>query len=340
VPSFATQVKFAATPRVIVAIGHVHAFDDSFDVTVDYLTASEVNDVGCLDEGPTGLRHVVTTAVRVHHGDEVFAHLGGGAGGLTVFDLGSRIDINLAPSATADLLAVLSPGDTAGVPLTILRHDVPAGLDTLPRLDFTSAEAHPFQTATLTVSGAPPDYPAGSMQFVSRNGTIDSHYLFSDTTDIVTLSGIDSATLADGDYHRIDVQASARRAIVFMHALHDTTVTFGPPLAAVTVDTIATSPWLRLRASVPSQLEYPSFVTAVFGSTYSAMTVNVTAAYMGGTPATWEIEMPELPAAAFNMPAGTELASFVEAWDGRWALAAGPARPNPGDWLRAANTGY
>jgi len=99
------------------------------------------------------------------------------------------------------------------------------------------------------------------------------------------------------------------------------TLIFGPPVSLPTFSLVATSPYGRPRAEIASQTEYPTAMLVEFTETVSAtatrlVSVFTTAAFLGDTPAKWDITVPALTTAGYNTAAGLTSTSFL------WSITA------------------
>ena len=94
---------------------------------------------------------------------------------------------------------------------------------------------------------------------------------------------------------------------------------------------VTESPYLRPRVQLASQVSYGRVASARFYQVGLAVTVTVSAGYLGATPATWDIELPDF--------------SSVDGWSAAWGLdpgrnlqwdivAEGGANPGLGDVVR------
>ena len=95
----------------------------------------------------------------------------------------------------------------------------------------------------------------------------------------------------------------------------------GPVLNRPAVTFPNTSPYLRPLVQFASQVEYGEAAAVEFYQSSRGATVGVSAAYLGGTPATWQLELPDF--------------SGVEGWDNAWGLD--PTAPT--QWLVRAQAG-
>jgi hypothetical protein len=226
-----------------------------------------------------------------------------------------------------DLVAARVAPNANGVPAVqrlILRRNINYPTS-IPLLDFAGAES--FQPALQGI--VPVNFGSDQMSaqesFVTANGAT-APYLNrpvgagAATNGGFAYAGVPDSLLTPGDLHALIVTAtpanssSFRIAMLLQHSIMaDTTdsVTFGPTLNQPTVTSVATSPYLRLRAQLASQSTYDGATRAGFGQTSSSIGVMVTAAYAGGRPPTWTIDIPDLTGAGYDPAWGLSSGSAV-----------------------------
>jgi hypothetical protein len=118
--------------------------------------------------------------------------------------------------------------------------------------------------------------------------------------------------LAAGDLSALGASVSdgpptGRYSLEYFRGAPDISIEMGPALNVPTATFPAGGSVVQPRVQVASQAEYGRMVFVNFYQTYYASaTVAMTAAYLGGTPATWDIALPDLSAA--------------EGWDPSWGL--------------------
>jgi len=237
--------------------------------------------------------------------------------------------LDSVPPGRRDLLAVITvvnANGSLGFPRLILRRDVNYAT-TIPPLDFNSVEAAvPAFTPISTTNGLPDQISLGA-SFLTSNG-ISSPYMsgLGGPNGGVGYAGVPDTLLQPSDLHVVEVDAtptggsSIRTAILMHHSVVGDNVTFGPKLNQPTVSSVATSPYLRLHAQLASQAEYNAAALAQFGQGANVVAVFKTAAYLGATPATWAIDIPDFAGAGY---------------DPAWALKTGTAV----DWQVYAASG-
>jgi hypothetical protein len=97
-------------------------------------------------------------------------------------------------------------------------------------------------------------------------------------------------------------------------------IDLGPMVSAPTLDQLATSPYLRLRARIPAQpADYPlalaaSFYQSTGPTTLKVVGVTTTARFLGGVPGTWELSIPDFPSSS-GFDAAWGLTPGAYEWD-------------------------
>lgn len=272
------------------------------------------------------------------------AFVGFGGASLGVFPSGPTFDFTLdgvSPGAH-DLLASYSaqPPNTAliGTPPTmlamIIRRDLnPSSGGTLDVIDFTSPEAFAPASAKLTVGGLGTSAWQLDLSLLTANGTSAWYFYTPVLGSSASYYGVPAAKLRAGDLHSLTVYVpvasepapqvvgtgGARQADLYFRSTVDRSVTLGPALGNFSIDTIATAPYLRLRAQLPRYSEYNQLgeVDLYQGSAngWWTTTVVMTAAYAGS--GVYDLVVPDLSAAGFDPSWGLrpDLPLGWEAWE-------------------------
>ena len=235
--------------------------------------------------------------------------------------------LQFVPAGTWNLFGLRSNDFVAAVPKAIVRRGVgvPQPGDLAP-LDFDGAEAFTLTAAQVTVTGIGPG-----------GGTITSSYYDSDgwQHDIKTsdLSVTGSAGYVAFPLDRLETNELSglyafasdhhgyRGTYQFFRAPTDIAVAMGPVLDRPAVTFPDTSPYLRPLARVASQAEYGDVAEAQFLQSSHFASVEVSAAYLGRTPVTWQLEFPDF--------------SGVDGWDNAW----GPDPASVTNWFVRAAAG-
>lgn len=342
------SITFNATERLSFA--HVFQSQQETDVRIVYATRAELATVPALAcRGSKTLGGSVAGVAS----DQV-ARVTLGRSVATPTSTAPNYTLTQLGSGPLDLVAVrgTSANETDLVPnKVILRRgvDLTDG-STIPALDF-AAEGFAPATSTLTINGL----ATGAIPFVINSlwtaaGTIGLVHLALLPGNSVTLRSIPNTELATGDIHELSVQEyrsglqsiEGRGYDVYVTAITDRTVDFGPSLSGVTFTTIGTTPYFRTWVRLASQPEYNSVVLASYvqetQSTARFVDIIVTSGYAGGTPAAWDLAVPDFTGAAgFTgawFPSGIA-SSFVTAVSGAPQLYFAAPRVN-GDLQRYA----
>jgi adhesin/invasin len=222
-----------------------------------------------------------------------------------------------------DLFAVLGPRTGQFVPTKYIvrRNQNPASGATLDALDFAAAEAKtPDANSTMTVTGLGTDtYGIGASVATALGFSGLSSASGTGAGGNVQLAyhPLPSTLQSAGDFYSANLTAfsadftSVRALSQRLTSFGNRTITMGPSLSTPTVTQVSTSP-RRFRAQIASQTEYNDyFYLSLAGGSRGAL-VHVTAAYLGGTPGTWDITMPDLTSAGFQASWG--MTSGLTSW--------------------------
>src|SRR5438874_4779593 len=208
------------------------------------------------------------------------------------------------PSVPLDLIA--SRSDLVGGVYTPNRIIVRRSLNLLngasiPVLDFGAAEALAPATNTVAIAGiSPNDNSALSVDFSTATTTHNLYTHPSISGSSQTIYGAPASLTQSGDLHILDVTAQSTTGSSYRVAqLHyqlpaDKAMVLGATVNAPTVSTLSGAPALLLETSLPSQSDYPWFATATHYQGARTIAVTVTADYLGGTPSTWVMDIPDL----------------------------------------------
>jgi hypothetical protein len=346
----ASNVVFDATNRL--AIAFAFSGNGQSDLAIYYLTRAELaafNDSHC-----SGTRSYSGNVTALSTGQSALIRLGRASDLVTASAPGYVLE-NL-PARPLDQVAVrgivtqLGQAATLTPDRLVIRRAVDAASGTvLPDINFDAADAITLASNTLTLNGViggetvfvsnllrPATRTSGLMQVAMASG------------NSVTLYSVPLDKLDAGDVQEQNVYAEnstgliGHTAVAFTRAPADRTITLGPLLPTPVVTSVSSSPYARLRATLASQAEYPSLVVFTFlqSSLSNAryVTQYVTAGFLGSTPSSWEILLPDLSSvpgfqAAWMPAAGQATAYLAEAFSGRTELLFG-AMPVEGDIYR------
>jgi hypothetical protein len=121
------------------------------------------------------------------------------------------------------------------------------------------------------------------------------------------------------DYHELYAVANSSQATRTISHFYKTpsakTLAFGPVPNDATLSTVASSPYIRTRARIASQSEYPSAVmiqldNANTAEDFRSVSVVTTSGFNGGRPPTWDLTVPDMTGGGY---------------DAAWALQAAPS---------------
>jgi hypothetical protein len=226
---------------------------------------------------------------------------------------------------------------------------------TIPVLDFSTPEAVPVASNQLTViGGLSSDVNTTYTNVTSATG---STMFWRENSDYsgptVTIHGIPASLVADGDLHQLTFVGrsngfnSDRSAYLYYKQPSDKTITLGANLNQPTFSTVATSPYLQIRGMLPGQADYGGAVRFYYyqdkpnGDTRSWQVVGTVGYFGGTTPATWQVDMPDLSAlpgfdASDGFEADQSTVADVEAMSDLLPLFFGRL-PHDGDFVKLAS---
>ncbi|MEX2152305.1 MAG: hypothetical protein WD825_03150 [Gemmatimonadaceae bacterium] len=320
---------FEATPRVAIAM----TFDRGSSVLTDvYYTTSEellpLSGISCTEV--VGTKTVHGTVSNVPSGGRAVVSMSGAAAEV------------ISPATNFTLVGVAdSPQDVVAhrdgnalnidvVPdrVIVRRAQNPIEGATLSDLNFGTQSSAAVATNPLTIGGmSAGDDSFFDVIFGTALGTTHTLYqspIFSGSSRV--LYSIPSTLTQSGDLHEILLNSDSPNASAYRTVRHwyrnpaTKNLSFGAALVAPSISSVATSPYARMRALLPAQVDYSRFATAFFIQDTRSMFVTVTAGHTEGTPGTWTLEVPDLTAAGIPSTAGLEpgqsTTTTVEAYDG------------------------
>ena len=148
--------------------------------------------------------------------------------------------------------------------------------------------------------------------------------MYSPTPGPLLYSAVPQDRLGPGEFSSLQAvtydQLGGRSAATYFRTPTDRVVTMGPMLDTPVITWAGSPPSVRPRAQLASQPPYARVATITYYQATGTVSVAVTSAYLGGTPATWDIQVPDL--------------SSVDGWNDAWGLGAGPV-----NWRVAAEGG-
>ena len=296
----------AATNKVGVAFAYV--IGNSSVVSVLYATRAELdagfNEVGCFGE-----RTLTGTTANVSASQTAVV----GMGLSSVIPSNNAFSLSFLRSVPLDLIAIR--GIVSNSLLTpekvIVRRAIATASGSLPVIDFQAVEALPPSMNTVTITGLGSDLLFTFTDFWGATHSPVPLYSNVLTNVPFTTYGAPASAIVAGDLHELYVETIAqdptlyRAAHAYFSAPADRTIALPPTLNAPTVSTVSTSPFVRLRGQLESQSAYGNVARFRFGQGSAGASkevrVEMTAAFAGGMPATWDLSIPDMSAASgFN----------------------------------------
>ena len=182
----------------------------------------------------------------------------------------------------------------------------------IPELNFGAAEAFAPAAASATVTNVPSGSVI-SIQNLLLTATATAGFLQfaqSDATPI-SLYFVPSDKMIAGDLHEFYADASqpsgqsGQGVVEYLSSVGDRTTALGSGIAIPALTMVASGSYSRPRATFTSQTEYAEVALARFLQTSLSsavfLTLVATAGYHGGTPATWQLVVPDFSGTAgFN----------------------------------------
>ena len=261
--------------------------------------------------------------------------------------------VDHVPDAAADLIAVRqNVTETGFIPDKLIARrgvNLPNGA-TIPLLDFAAAEAFAPAMANLTLSNLGADSAIAVAGIYAGMNTFASISETYGTTQL-SFGGLPANQLVSSDVHELAAISvapgganDARGVDAYFHAVADQTFTLGPALATPTFSTVSATTPQRWRAQLAVQSAYPNDVSVDFSQSLGfgssrGVTLYATAAYLGGSPSTWDVTIPDMSAAGYNaawgLAAGTAVSWMVSATNFPKLTEVGGPLPNAGQYVFA-----
>ena len=282
-----------------------------YEHDVLYASKTELAGIGCLGNA-TGTKTINGSVSGVSATD--LASIAFGSSSASASSGTPTFSLTQAADGPRDLIASRGSFTNDYLPTRyIVRRGLnPANGSTLPVLDFAASEALAPSTATYTLSGIGTDTWGAGTFLVTANLTTALLEFTSGTGTganvATTYQSIAASQRLSSDNYQFMASASAtnsdRDVVQNLTTFGNRSVTLGPALSVPTITTAATSPNVRMRMQLASQTAYSAFASAHFfgpgpNNNFDA-TVTATADYFGGTPATWDLTMPDVSSAGFQ----------------------------------------
>jgi hypothetical protein len=216
------------------------------------------------------------------------------------------------PDRPLDLLA--ARGTIVGSLLTPDRLVIRRGVNlannaSIPVIDYLGAESVAPVSNTLTIEGLEAGETVYSENaFRATTWTYGLVYATDGSTSTQTMYSVPASSLVPGDISELYIDAFnssstvAHTMLTWFTTPSNRTETLGPLLTTPTVTVAATAPYVRERGQLPSQTAYPTVARFVFLQNPGKFVyLVVTAAHLGGVPATWDATVPDVSGVAgFN----------------------------------------
>lgn len=306
------------TERFSLAV--VQNFGDNTFTHVLNATVSEMGgNPGIPCESPSG-NAAISGSVAGLTGTQ-FARIS--AGGATA---GASVDaptfqLSALASNARDVVATRYPSifSTPANRIIIRRGVLPIGTAPIPSLDFdNSFESFALESATATFANMGTGNLAVDVDLYTATGT--AHNLMAmgpSTATAVNYVSVPAQLRMSTDIHElyaVATSAQATRTISHYYRVPAAkTLVFGPVVNDATVSTVATSPYVRTRAQIASQAEYPTAVmiqldNANAAEPFKSVSVVTTSGFAGGRPATWDLTVPDMTSGGYEAAWGLQTA--------------------------------
>jgi hypothetical protein len=314
-PNAARQVSFDATARVSIAMYRQltgTSFTRVINATANELRAAMA--APCVTQSGTA---VLSGGIAGVTGSQyVRISAGSGTDVASVADPAWLLD-KLIPGQT-DLIATRYATSTTQPATTVLvrRGIVPHG--PVADLDFSNtAEAQPLQFNPVSISNAPQASVFLSSSLRTALGTNHSLGELSATVGLgglmsFSIPSVPSALRNEGDLHQLYASASnvdgTRESISYYRTPPARPVAFGAMIDAPTLALLARTPYVRPRAQVVTKFEYQNAIEVSYSEASGPagsrlVSVMTTAGFLGETPTTWELSVPDLTGAGYDVNA-------------------------------------
>lgn len=341
--------SYSVPVTTVGAIAWVLPAGAGFETNYLYLAKSEFPSIGCLADDTFGTKSLNGSVAGQAASEQAQIAIGSrfsSASGTATFSMAQVAD------GTRDLIAggraPLSSTDYFPVRFIIRRGLNPVSGATMPVIDFASAEALAPSSGTYTLSGVGGDSWFAETDMLTANLTTALLGFAGGTGNganvNVAYRGPATAQQLGTDTYRFlafaSTSGSERGVNQNLTSFGNRSVTLGPPLSIPVVTTVVTSPNVRMRIQVASQTAYPAFLSAHFQQSPPngrSVYAFVTAAYLGGTPTTWDLTMADLSTGGFQSVWGLQPGAAVS-WTGQASSAIALSSANETANLYAARS--
>jgi hypothetical protein len=234
--------------------------------------------------------------------------VGGASTQIPILPQAVNFTLGGVPAGRRDLIVAGTNVNAAtgvkAVPRLIFRRDV-AYSSSIPLLSFSS-ESVLSVNSPISVSNLGSDQASVSVSLITNNGATGPYLQGPASDNGLGYAGVPDSLLRPEDLHAIGVEAapasgsSFRFAFLLHHSVVADTVALGPPLNQPTVTTPGAGPLLQPRAQLAAQSAYATGAGADFSQDANSIGVSKSAAYSGGTPTSWSLEVPDLASAGYD----------------------------------------
>jgi len=320
-----TNSAFTFTPGATGAVAMVTQGGGTTQTQVLYASADELTSLAiagsCTYASPTGTRRVQGTFANAGNASQGFVARVtiGGAEFTRTNDFNQGFTLPNVPRGPRDLIASRQPpANLSNNNRMVLRRGmIYVNNTTVPLVDFGSVESFLPANGSVTVSNLP-DTMSIEVSLITANGGSAPYYVGTSVNGPAggaraVFFGLPDTLLQQADFHGISIGAvsgtSFRFIELFEHSVSAKTTAFGPQLGTgAKITTIGTTPYLRLRAQIPTLSTYTSAADVELSQNANSVSILMTAAYVGSTQTAWTVDVPDLSSAGY---------------DTRWALQGG-----------------
>ncbi len=311
------QARFTAARG---GVAYVSSAGHSF--TVNYGDLAELASISCasgdkiLNGNVAGLASAEGS--NIHYGSTL----------VSVTAQAPRFQFRNIPDGQQDLFATrftwTGGGGQLANRLVIRRAQTLTSGSRIPPIDFASSESFASAFATASVTGAD-GAAAATLESTWEGRGSTALLMYSPTPGPLVYPAVPQDRLGPGEFSSLQAvtfdQLGVRSSTSYFRAPTDRVVTMGPMLNTPVVTWTGSPSSLRPRTQLASQPQYARTASVAYYQATSKVSVSTTSGYLGGTPPTWDIEVPDL--------------SSVDGWNDAWGLGAGPVN----SWRVAAGGG-
>ncbi|HEY2164498.1 MAG TPA: hypothetical protein VGH04_10930, partial [Gemmatimonadaceae bacterium] len=312
-----TNNAFAFTINSAGSIACVVKDGSDMKTTVLYGSAAEIAQIAAANpcgDAPTGTKRITGSFNAFVDSTNTLNVVVGGAQFVKPLNTGSFTLTNV-PKGTRDLISTRTSLSAPGTDRMILRRNTNyANNANIPTIDFGNTNTTDGFTPVfggIVIPNLGTDQGESEVSLITVNGPSDPYFSFSEAPRPnlgFEFIGLPDAQLQAGDFHKVSVfvappsgGAAYRFIQAIQHSVSVQTISLGPQLgAAAKVTTLGTSPYLRLRAQIPTQSTYNAGAAADYFQNSNSVSLFVTAAYAGAASTTWTLDIPDLSGAGYN----------------------------------------